>query len=156
MNGALVQAYYEWSRSFKATWPNLLKEPESELVQVDDVRLKAAIAFGQVLAPMVDPKNKIRLLQWAESATNQREELFGGNALQLDFDEMSDWLEKTERQQEMMQQQQGGLAEQERSAKPPPPFSSHDAAAAGVGDATIASLIEARGRGARIGGGGHA
>lgn len=80
-----TKAFYDWRNSFKATWPNLLEEPDSEKVAVADVKLKAIIALVEVLGPMVDPENKAALIAWAQDNFNEITDLFG-SPLGLDFD----------------------------------------------------------------------
>ena len=53
-------AFFQWKNSFRAKWPNLLKEPDSEMVKVDETIMKAAIATIEVLVPILDPENKAR------------------------------------------------------------------------------------------------
>ena len=133
------EAFYEWRNSFSATWPSLIREPPSDLVQVDDVKLKAAIATVQVLAPIVqDPVNREQLLTWFTDSVNMSEMLFQGAKLQLDFEALNDWEE--EQQAKMEEQQEMGLGEEERSAKPPPPFSGRDSVA------SVADLTKLLGR----------
>ncbi len=86
-------AFFRWSNAFNAVWPSLLTEPESEKVKVDDVRLKAVIAFLQVLDPDMDPGNKVQVLQWAEGNLNSNERLFG-TPLELDWDTLAEQYQK--------------------------------------------------------------
>lgn len=65
------QAFYDWVNAFEAVWPSLMVEPESELVKVDDVKLKAIIAMVEVMLPEMDPENKATLLDWAASNFNE-------------------------------------------------------------------------------------
>ena len=69
-------AFFQWSNSFKAEWPSLLKEPDSELSKVDDVKLKAIIAFVEVAMPALPPDQKAALLQWAADNINNLKMLF--------------------------------------------------------------------------------
>jgi len=115
-------AFYRWKNSYKAEWPSLLKEPPSEQVQVDDVKLKAMIAVVQVFAPLIDPVNKVELLSWACDNLNAHELIFAGAKLTLDLDELLDFLKDQKTQQE-----QAGL-EQAENASPNKPFSGHDSA----------------------------
>jgi hypothetical protein len=143
------EAYYEWAGGFTATWPNLLKEPESELVNVDDVRMKAIIAFVQVLLPQLDPENRAKALEWAVSGVAAHEHLFAGiGTLTLDFDALRTWqAEQEEKQNEK------DLAEAEGSAEPSRAFSSHDSDARlaldGGAIADLVSLMERRRQGKR-------
>lgn len=77
-------AFLDWSDAFSATWPNLLVEPDSEKVKVDDVRFKSAVALGEITLPYLDPENRARMLTWMADNANAREELF---ASKLDIDE---------------------------------------------------------------------
>ncbi|MDE3023910.1 MAG: hypothetical protein KGI54_18995, partial [Pseudomonadota bacterium] len=74
-------AFYQWKNAFKVTWPNLLKEPDSELVKVDDIIMKAAIGTVEVLAPMLDPSNKATLAVWLADVMNDRKMMFSSPLL---------------------------------------------------------------------------
>lgn len=80
---AYKTAFYEWKNAFKAVWPNLLVEPDSEKVKTDDVVTKAAIALFEVLAPEMDPENKATAAVWLAETFNARE-TFASNPLILD------------------------------------------------------------------------
>ena len=93
-------AFTEWKNGFEATWPNLLEEPDSEKVRVDDVKLKAVIAWVQVLLTLLDPENQVRLLRWACDTFNGLKLLFP-TALLLEWDELASYME--EQQEEARQ-----------------------------------------------------
>lgn len=78
-------AFYDWVNSFKAIWPNLLEEPDSEKVKVDEVKLKGVIAMLEVLLPNLDPENKALLIQWACDNFNGLKNMFGTD-LVLDYE----------------------------------------------------------------------
>ena len=78
-------AFYQWKNVFKAEWPNLLTEPDSEKVKTDDVKLKAIIAVVEVFGPMMDPENKATLLTWAQDNMNENKLMFQ-TPLDLDAD----------------------------------------------------------------------
>lgn len=80
-------AFYRWRNAFSGVWPSLLTEPESKAVEVDEVRLKAAIATVQVCAPAFGPINKARLFEWFADNINEREGLFTV-PLVLDLEEL--------------------------------------------------------------------
>lgn len=84
-------AFYRWQNSFRSEWPSFLEEPDSEKVKVDDVKLKAIIAFVQVLMPDLDPENKAALVQWAADNLNEMEFLFS-NPLVLDTDALLEYV----------------------------------------------------------------
>lgn len=68
--------FAEWKRSFQPVWPSLITEPESEKAKKDDIRLKAIIAFLEVILSQADPDNKAILIQWAQDNLNTLEDLF--------------------------------------------------------------------------------
>lgn len=69
-------AFYQWSNSFTATWPNLLSEPDSERIKVEETRFKSVTALVEVLTPLLDPDNKAAVVAWAADEINSRRELF--------------------------------------------------------------------------------
>lgn len=78
-------AFYQWRNAFKVQWPNLLVEPDSEKVKVDDTIMKAAIGVFEVLAPNLDPVNKALACGWLADIMNERKLLFSSH-LDLDLD----------------------------------------------------------------------
>jgi hypothetical protein len=78
-------AFFQWRNSFRADWPNLMKEPDSELSKVDKVKLDAVVALVTLLMPMMDPENKGALIQWAADNFNDLKMLFGAT-LDLDIE----------------------------------------------------------------------
>ena len=119
------EVFYEWSNSFAAEWPPLLREPESEQVRVADTKMKAVIAFIQVFFPEISPAAKIEAIKWAEEQINNTKELFSSQ-LTLDLDELLDFFEENK---EAMMQAAAGL---DKAPKAPPPFSARDSAAGGI------------------------
>lgn len=83
-------AFYQWRNAFRATWPNLLTEPESERIKVEDVRFKAVVALIEVMLPAMDPENRKQVLLWAADECNTRKDLFASKLL-LDPDELDNW-----------------------------------------------------------------
>ena len=78
-------AFYAWKNAFKAVWPNLLAEPDSEKIKVDDTITKAAIAAVEVLIPVLDPENKATAAGWLADVLNSRDLMFS-SPLVLDTD----------------------------------------------------------------------
>ena len=78
-------AFTSWVNSFRAEWPNLLKEPDSELAKAEKVKLEGMVQLLQTLLPMLDPENKARMIQWAIDNCNDMKLLFGA-ALEFDMD----------------------------------------------------------------------
>jgi hypothetical protein len=142
------QAFYEWKNSFEAKWPSLLKEPDSELVKVDEVKLRAVVSWVQTLLPIVDPENKARLIEWAVDNFNALQFLFD-SPLVLDYDAIAqNAQEQQDQQKEAMKagmqpgapgqggQQPGGAAGKPPQIQGPKSFglkgSAHDSADAVV------------------------
>jgi hypothetical protein len=124
------QAFYEWQNSFLAEWPNLLREPDSELVKVDDVRLKALIAFLEVLLPEMDPVNRANLIETAMTNINSMKLLFP-EPFDVDYDKLKEYVPPNEQ----------GLKEE----SPAPPFSVRDSMRA-LDDAVSRLPLNARER----------
>jgi hypothetical protein len=117
------KAFYQWKNSYRAEWPSLLIEPESERSKGEDVKLKAMIASLEVLLPVADPQNAKAILQWFQDNINEMKLLFT-NPLVLDFESLEQFIE--ERQQQQAEQQEAGIAETQANAeepKAPPPES---------------------------------
>lgn len=85
-----TKAFYDWANAFEASWPSLMEEPESELVKVEDVKLKSIIAVMEVLGPDLDPDNKARLIEWLANNINESKKLFASPLL-LDYDDLRNY-----------------------------------------------------------------
>ena len=84
-NKKYEEAFYEWRNSFEAVWPSLMEEPESELVKVDEIKLKGITEILEVLLGQIDPENKALAIQWAQDNINEMKRMFP-NILTLDID----------------------------------------------------------------------
>lgn len=84
------EAFYTWQNSFSARWPSLLREPDSEKVQVADVKLKSVIALMQVLLPEMDDENRVKVIQWASDEFSSMKDLFS-TPLDLDYDALKNY-----------------------------------------------------------------
>lgn len=111
------EALYRWRNAFVATWPSLLREPESELIKVEDVKLKAIIAFVQVLTPDLDPENRATLIQWACDNMNENKLLFQ-SPLNLNYEAIAEY--------EPIAVAEGGEDEGAEKPKTPRPFAATD------------------------------
>lgn len=109
-------AFFQWQESFTAIWPNLLEEPESERIQVEDVKFKALIATAEVLGPLVDPENKARVIAWVAENMNSNKLLFQAPLI-LDEEALAEWT----------QQHGEDEGEEELGFREPKPFSAADA-----------------------------
>lgn len=83
-------AFYQWVNAFSAEWQSLLTEPDSKKAEVEDVRLKAMIAWVEVIMPQLDPDNKARLIQWGADNMNSFKLLFDA-PLDLDYEALREY-----------------------------------------------------------------
>lgn len=71
-----LTAFTDWQNSFKTKWPNLLREPDSEVAKGENEVMKGAIGIYEVLAPNLDPVNRASLACWLADVANSRKILF--------------------------------------------------------------------------------
>lgn len=130
------QIVMEWRNAFRASWPSLLKEPESEEIKVADVKFRALLSAVEIFLPMLDPTNQCKLLQWASETFNDMRLLFP-TSLELDWDELEDFLaEKMQRAEQLAQQGDNGDPDsnaEPREPKEPRPFAAQDAYKQAIG-----------------------
>jgi hypothetical protein len=110
----------EWRGAFKAIWPSLLEEPESERVKTAEVRLRSIVSILQTLLPIVDVANKVRLVQWACDALNEDKDLFKRELI-LDDDTLEQFLEEEMERQEEQRQLANASADAEGEEAEPKP-----------------------------------
>lgn len=119
--------FRQWQNSFVAMWPNLLTEPESEQILVEDVRFKSVVALYEVLAPALNrsPENLAALTMWAAEEINARKKLFA-NELVIDEEELKQATQKAD--EEAGEQHEAGMVEGRTPGKEPVvrPFASTD------------------------------
>jgi hypothetical protein len=84
-------AFYEWKNAFTAKWPNLLVEPESEMVKIDDIVMKSAISLYEVAVPNLDPINKAKATVWLAEVAGERKKLFS-TPLEIDEDALASYV----------------------------------------------------------------
>lgn len=89
------EVFLEWRDAFVASWPSLIKEPDSELVKVEDVKFKALLATAEVLGPQLDPENKATLIDWVAANLNENKLLFA-HPLEIDLDLLRAWKPEVE------------------------------------------------------------
>lgn len=91
-------ALREWMHAFKATWPNLIVEPDSEKSKTQKVQMEAVVAVLEELSPIMDPENMCNVIEWVCANANERTELFAGK-LEIDRETLLDHLKsKDERE----------------------------------------------------------
>jgi hypothetical protein len=112
-------AFTEWRRNFKAVWPSLLIEPESEAIKTEDVKLQAVIATLQTLLPQVDPESKALLIQSALANISENKQMFA-HEFEIAPDALRDHLIEQEEHEKEMQlaaaQNPGGAEGEEKPA----------------------------------------
>jgi len=106
---------HECMGAFKATWPNLLVEPDSEKSKTQDVKMKAAIAAMEVAIPNLDPENLANAWEWFAANVNEMPDLFAGK-LVIDVNALETHLESKAAQAE-------AAADAETQETKPEPFS---------------------------------
>lgn len=98
-------ALTQWRNAFKAEWPSTLKEPDSERVKTDEVKLKAIISVVDSLYQRLDPDNRAALIDWMQANLNDTDLLFR-SPLTLDVEALKDWIAEQQDQQTQMALQQ--------------------------------------------------
>ncbi|MCX7898526.1 MAG: DUF1073 domain-containing protein [Methylocystis sp.] len=91
------QAFYRWSNSFTASWPELIEEPESKKIEVEKTKFDTVVSTVSALIDRLDPANKAALLEWAQDCLNGAKHLFP-SPLSLDFDALEAHLAEAEAQ----------------------------------------------------------
>jgi hypothetical protein len=87
-NTEYTTAFMDWKNSFKAVWPSLLIEPESERSKTEKVKLDAIIGIVDSLSATMDPDNKALLFKWAADNFNEQKMLFKAPLI-LDWDALA-------------------------------------------------------------------
>ena len=119
-NVPFEQAFYEWRNSFQATWPSLLIEPESERIKVDETRFRAAVGIAEMIIPLVDPVNKLRVVQFLADTVNDQKLLFR-TPLELDYDELEGFMQDQADQAARLAEAGTQTAEAGVTEEPEPP-----------------------------------
>jgi len=86
-----AEAFYRWRNSFKAEWPNLLEEPDSEKGKTEKVKLDAILQAIEAIAGMLDPENKAKLIGWAADNMNANRLMFT-SPLVLDLEALAAYV----------------------------------------------------------------
>jgi len=98
---AYTKAFYDWTNNFRAKWPSLITEPESEAIKTQEVIYKAALGGVEVIVPKADPENAARAFMWLADVMNEQKKLFP-HPLELDYDALVEHLSKQQQQAEAM------------------------------------------------------
>ena len=78
------EAFNSWVDTFEAKWPNLLTEPDSEKVKVEEVKLRAAISMFDAIQSNLDPENKTKAIDWLSNVFNECDILSRSTSLEID------------------------------------------------------------------------
>lgn len=85
-NKSHQELFYEWKNRFTATWPDVLAEPPSKLIKVDQAKMRAIMKLMDTLIDQLDPENRARLIKWAAINFNELDNLFPKAPLELNYD----------------------------------------------------------------------
>ena len=93
--------FYEWKNAFRAEWPSLLEEPESEQSKMEKVKLEGLVSVYEILSSTADPENKARLAAWVVDNVNEYKKLFR-IGLDIDVDELIAYAQQQAENQQQM------------------------------------------------------
>jgi hypothetical protein len=105
-------AFRQWRDSFRATWPDVVKEKPSEASDREKVKLDALIGLIDKLLPMLDEENKARLVQTIYDQLNTMEALFGGAKFELDAEALVEHMREEVEEAMALKQAAGEAKEQ--------------------------------------------
>ena len=84
------QFFYNAKALFKAEWPSLLEEPQSEKERRSSEKLKAMVEVVKTLQPMLDPENVARAVGWFTDNVNGMTDMFQA-PMELDLDALANY-----------------------------------------------------------------
>lgn len=85
-----IAAFTEWKNTFTADWPNLLTEPDSEKIKVDEAIVNSGTFALNAILPSLDPENKAKAIIWLTDSLNERKMMFS-SPLMLDEQAISEY-----------------------------------------------------------------
>lgn len=85
------EAFLEWRAAFKAEWPSLLIEPESEKVKVQETKFKTVMSAVELILSKADPKNQAIALEWLADEISENKTMFT-RELELDLVALESFL----------------------------------------------------------------
>lgn len=104
------EVFSEWREQFASEWPSLLREPESEQIKVEAVKLEGLVALFQTFQPLLDPENQALAAEWLQDNVNENKRLFP-HELILDFEALqAHAVEQHDRQVEAEETETEGSA----------------------------------------------
>ena len=84
------QFFYFAQNQFKATWPTLIEEKESDRVRRASEKLKAMADVVRTLGIIVDPENRARMVEWFQENINTMDILFPAT-MDLDIESIAEY-----------------------------------------------------------------
>ncbi|MEN9755878.1 MAG: hypothetical protein RL755_65 [Pseudomonadota bacterium] len=114
-------AFNSWKKSFCAEWENLLKEPDSELIKVEETKFKAINDLIGAVYDKLDPVNQGAVLEWAQTNLNDNKLLFP-NPLEIDPDLLIQYSAEQQAQAQQQQAQQLALMQQQPQSNEQPAY----------------------------------
>jgi hypothetical protein len=94
-----TRAFYEWKNAFKAKWPSLLIEPESEQAKKEQIKFDVIIKTVEVLHPILDPMNRVNLIQFIADNLSEQKTFFT-SPLTIDYKALENYTPPAEEQEE--------------------------------------------------------
>ena len=103
------EAFYRWKNSFKAEWPSLLKDPESD-AKLEEARQKSVLGMLEMLLPQLDSENRARTIQWATDTIGENTLLFP-QPLVLDYEQLVNYTPPASAESELPEPKRPELPE---------------------------------------------
>jgi len=97
-------AFYKWRNSFIPTWPEIIKEKESDAIKVEETRLGGMFQAFDKLQPLCDPDSLGQLVDWVVNNVNEMALLFPV-PLVLDISKIVAQAQENKDKQDDMQEQ---------------------------------------------------
>jgi hypothetical protein len=95
-----AEVFNEWVGNFSAVWPNLLREPDSELSKAQKVQVDGLCSIYTTLGADLDPANKAKVVQWVIDNVNQFDKIFPVG-MDIDPEDIEAWItEQVERKKQ--------------------------------------------------------
>lgn len=92
-NVSYETAFCQWRDSYEYEWPNLLVEPDSELVQRESQIMESAIGVAEIALPILDPANRAEVIGWLAEIVNSRK-MLASAPLNIDTEALRDYAAK--------------------------------------------------------------
>jgi hypothetical protein len=84
------QAFYFWKDNFKPEWESLMEESDSELVKVEEVKIKSLTEVARTMLPVIDQENRARVIEWMAMNLNEMPDILK-SSLMLDYETIAEY-----------------------------------------------------------------